>query len=94
MVLQEAGDAERVTERIGFRGLLEDIEPLLVGLACLVGVGEYHHLVVHQRGKELGLKHLEAAAGHPDKILENFGENNSRLFGLNYTDGRWLMAEV
>ena len=68
MQFQEIGDAERMLEGIELCGLLEDGEPLLVGFAGFVGIGEDHHLVVHQGGEEFRLEHLEATTGEPDAV--------------------------
>ena len=87
MVFEEAGDAERMFERIELRGLLEDSEPLLIGVAGLVGVGEDDDLVIDKRGEEFRLEHLETTTRHPDEVLDNLGENDRSLLGLDNTDG-------
>ena len=86
MVLQEAGDAEGMPEGIALRGLLDDGEPLTVGVASEVGVGEDDNLVVDERGEELGLEHLKAPAGEPDGVRDNLRENDRGLLALYNTD--------
>ena len=80
MEFQDIGDTERVLEGVEFGGLLGFVRPGFEGLACFVGIGEDHDLVVYQRGEELGFEHLEASAGEPNEVGEQLGENDGGLF--------------
>ena len=85
-LLEEGRDADGVAERVEFTCLEGDGGPFAKGVAGFIGVGEYDHFVVDQRGEHLSREHLETATSEPKGLRQSFGTDDGGFLGFDNTD--------
>ena len=85
MLFEQGADGEGMA--VDVAGGLGHVEPVTIGRAVQVGVGEEDDLVVLQRLEFGDVQFRLAARGEPEVVGLHFGHDDGRLLRLHHRDG-------